>query len=144
MASLHTRLTLPTPPQLQQWLAPLERLPLECDGMTQVVSTLLAREGIAHRAVVGSLAVAGVGTIALHWWIELADGWLCDLRARCWLGDDARVPHGVFEPGTAALYTPRQTCDAVVSPVVFWVLAGAPLEAFGRLCEVVDAGAGKG
>lgn len=69
-------------------LCRLDPLPLECDGMARVLSTLLTRDDVPHQVAIGSLSVNGVGTIDLHWWIELSDGRVCDLRARMWLGSE--------------------------------------------------------
>lgn len=92
-----------------RWLAALDALRLECDGMTRVISSLLQRDGVAHAAMVGRLDVDQVGSIALHHWIELPDGRRIDLRARMWLGNDARVPHGVVPSGhSAARYCGQQ------------------------------------
>ncbi len=35
--------------KLFDWLAPLDQLALECDGLTRVVSALLTREGVEHQ-----------------------------------------------------------------------------------------------
>lgn len=117
--------------KLEDWLLPLETLPLECDGMTRVVSALLEREGMDHRAFIGKLAVRDVGTIDWHAWIDVGDERI-DLRARMWLGDDPRVPHGVFEPTADALYE-GQPFDADIDPVVLQILCGKSLEDFPRL-----------
>lgn len=43
---------------LAKWLAPLDQLPLECDGLSRVISALFVRESIAHRVLAGSVAIA--------------------------------------------------------------------------------------
>ncbi|MFN9475141.1 hypothetical protein [Acidovorax sp.] len=112
-------------------LSRLDPLPLECDGMTRVLSTLLARDEIPHHVVVGSLTVNGAGSIDLHWWIELLDGRVCDLRARMWLGTEDRVPHGCFLPEGQQQYEARSVLEAqALHPGIFAILAGAPMESF--------------
>jgi hypothetical protein len=120
------------------WLAPIDAFPLECDGLTRIVSTLLARDDVEHRVCVGSLDIQGVGLIPLHWWVELGDGRVIDYRARMWLGDGPQTPHGVFLPSAPQQYVsdsdtkPRGTI-AEVSATVFHILAGVPLSTFPRL-----------
>lgn len=112
-------------------LCRLDPLPLECDGMTRVLSTLLTRDEVPHRVAIGSLSVTGVGTIDLHWWIELSDDRVCDLRARMWLGSEDGVPHGCFVPGDRHLYRTRSvTGPQSLHPSVFAILAGAATDSF--------------
>lgn len=72
--------------------------PVECDGFTRLAHTALLREGISHEVRVGSLSENGEpdNGIPLHYWIVLGDGRIVDYKARLWLGEDSRVPHGVF------------------------------------------------
>lgn len=112
---------------LSRWLSPLDVLPLECDGMTRVISALLMREGVVHRACYGALRVPQVGDIGLHCWIQFPDGVVCDFRARMWLGPDA--PHGLFWPKPGVIY---EVDGELVSPVppltIFRVLTGREIE----------------
>ena len=107
----------------------LDSLPLECDGMTRVVSTLLQKEGIGHRVNVGALRIATLGDIAHHWWISFPDGRICDFRARMWLGMNALIPHGIFTPTpqSASWYVSQHNVpmsEVLLSPVIFEVLTG--------------------
>lgn len=111
-------------------LALLDKLPLECDGVSRALSYLLQRDGIAHEVHVGSLAVEGVGRIGLHWWVQLPGGVVCDARAPMWLGRDPRVPHGVFVPQPQHSYRTHDIHFLEFSPIVFWVLTGRPIEDF--------------
>lgn len=88
------------------------------------------REGIEHVIHIGALEVDGVGRIALHWWIELESGQICDARARMWLGDDPRVPHGVFEPRAELRYDGKAVKGFDYSPVMFWILTEKPIDDF--------------
>lgn len=119
--------------QLDEWLAQFDRLPLECDGLTRCISTLMQREGIEHRVLVGSLAIPGVGTIPHHWWIALPDDRLCDFRARMWLGDDPSVPHGLFIPEAHHAYLTAdelQPEQVMLKTSLFAILAGEPMDRF--------------
>lgn len=80
-------------------LTALDDSPLECDGLTYAVSFVLHQAGIKHRCVMGFVKDVDTGNcVAPHVWVELADGWIVDFRLRMWLGDEDRVPHGVFHP----------------------------------------------
>lgn len=119
--------------RIDDYLAVLDELPLECDGLSRVVSTLLQRDEIQHCVHVGSVDVEGVGTIPLHWWIELPDGRLLDLRSRMWLGQDDRVPHGMFIPQNHQTFHSKaevQLASVRLSPVLFCILANRPIDSF--------------
>lgn len=120
---------------LANWLAPMDQLALECDGLTRVISALLVRESIAHTVLAGSVAIENVGTIPMHWWIELADGTVCDFRCRMWLGDDDRVPHGVFKPRDGQHYQARTQITDVASPALFSILADRQIDDFPPLAN---------
>lgn len=113
----------------------LDGLPLQCDGMTRALSLLLMREGVEHVVHIGAMEVAGVGRIGLHWWIALPGGQICDARARMWLGDDMRVPHGVFEPRVGLIYDSRAVQLFDYSPVMFWIVTEKSIDEF-DLCSV--------
>lgn len=113
---------------LQEWLTPLSESPVECDGLTRMACLLLEREGIDHQAHMGSMEVAGVGTIGFHMWIELEEG-VIDFRARMWLGESAEVPHGVFVPGESVTYT-GEPFKAAMPEFLFEVFSGQSLESF--------------
>lgn len=83
--------------ELEAILQCLEDAPLECDGMTYALSFVLSRAGIKHQCKMGYVRDTQTGyCVTPHLWIELADGWFVDFRLRMWLGDDDRIPHGVF------------------------------------------------
>ena len=116
---------------LEAVLQKFDGLPLECDGMTRVVSMYLTHEEIPHTIQCGKLAVQGAGFIPLHYWVAFADGRVCDLRARMWLGNAANVPHGLFLPNDDQMYT--KAAEFRSTPyleVLFYILALAPLEHF--------------
>lgn len=89
-------------------------LPLECDGLTRVLHTLLARAGISHTVFIGGVVhhPTHVGQDP-HLWIDLDDGRRLDCRARMWLGDHPDVPHGLFEPAQF----PAVQYEGIVTPM---------------------------
>lgn len=91
-------------PWFKHWQKMLEPAPLECDGMTRCISTLLHHHHIQHSVHIGALTVDGVGRIPLHWWIVLESREHIDLRARMWLGNHENVPHGLFMPSSEVRY----------------------------------------
>lgn len=120
--------------QLQAWLEPLsDTAQVECDGMTQLVSHLLKKNGVEHVVAGGVLvdlkcindpavsreALCGVS----HWWIELGFGYVVDFRARMWLGQEA--PHGVFVPCERFEYrTERRGLFQLLAEPVLDLMAG--------------------
>lgn len=85
--------------ELALMLGALDDAPLECDGMSYAISVALGRAGIRHRCALGYVRDEQTGNcVAPHLWIVLADGWIVDFRLRMWLGDEDRIPHGVFHP----------------------------------------------
>lgn len=92
---------------LQAWLDPLDSLAqVECDGMSRVVSHLLAKNGIEFVVATGLLVdlqrlndprVSRAESCGVtHVWVELGHGFIVDYRARMWMGPEAQ--HGVFIP----------------------------------------------
>ena len=119
-----------------EMLPAFDALPLECDGLTRVISTLMQRDDVDHRVHVGSVKIEGVGTIPYHWWIVLPDGCICDLRTRMWLGHDERVPHGLFVPQTHHHYQAQSEAKPAsvrLAPSLFHVLTFRPLDGFPTL-----------
>ncbi|MFC6674375.1 hypothetical protein [Marinobacterium aestuariivivens] len=78
----------------------LNDAPLECDGMTYAISVVLTQAGIRHRCLLGYVRDKQTGNNCAPHWIQLADGWIVDFRLRMWLGDEDRIPHGVFHPSS--------------------------------------------
>lgn len=107
--------------QLEALVADLHDAPVECDGITRLVVTRMADAGIAHQAYLGELTTP-VGRIDLHYWVRVA-GWVIDLRARMWLGDQAGVPNGVVEDrGNPWVYEGRPVEVSPVPPALFALL----------------------
>lgn len=118
-------------PERRPILDTLDSLPLECDGLSKVASLLLSRENIAHTLNVGKLNVEDIGQIDWHCWITLEDGKILDLRARMWLGDDERVPHGLFYPARNNVYTTEGYLNInSISPILLSILSGMHMSEF--------------
>jgi hypothetical protein len=93
----------------------LDRCALECDGLTLLISSLLSRAGEAHTRGIGGIVYTLDGrSFAPHLWIDLADGWRIDYRARMWLRERPDVPHGVFRPAG----WPQVAYDGYVAPPI--------------------------
>jgi hypothetical protein len=75
--------------KIKELIEPYIDLPLECDGMTRVISHILNKNKIEHKVKAGD-----IGTI--HMWIEF-DVYIIDYRLRMWLGDSEDIPHGIFK-----------------------------------------------
>lgn len=106
---------------------------LECDGMTRVVSHLLAKAGVAHEVCTGYVSLVNVPrwvkdrTITHHWWAEFSNEsgtFVIDYRARMWLGDHRFVAHGIFKPEKfpSMAYRERQRGTLNVPDFLFDVL----------------------
>lgn len=81
--------------KLSVLLDPLDSAPVECDGMSSLVATLLSKDGVQYQGMAGSIQPAGHSGVIPHFWIEVGD-LVIDYRARMWLGDNPQIPHGVF------------------------------------------------
>lgn len=80
-------------------LSELDDCPLECDGLTRVISLILSRAGIVHEVFAGKVQMEGSSRIVQpHLWIILSDNTMIDFRIRMWMGDQVEVPHGHFDP----------------------------------------------
>lgn len=108
----------------------LHGMPLECDGASQALSQMLLHAGIEHEVHIGSLTVEGSGRIPLHWWVVLADGAVCDIRARMWLGNAPSVPHGVFVPTAVQRYQTKTKRSPEKSAILFSILTSQTLDQF--------------
>lgn len=80
-------------PQLKNLLDDLDAAKVECDAMSRLVVTRLARQHIPYQAMLGQVELDGK-VLSPHFWVE-ADGCVIDYRARQRLGGDERAPHGV-------------------------------------------------
>ncbi|WP_448131373.1 hypothetical protein [Stutzerimonas chloritidismutans] len=94
-------------PQLKDLLDDLDAAKVECDAMSRLVVTRLAKQHIPYRAMLGQVELDGK-VVSPHFWVE-TDGCVIDYRARQRLGGDQRVPHGVVaREAVKAHYQGRQ------------------------------------
>ncbi|QXW20363.1 hypothetical protein KXJ72_17505 (plasmid) [Comamonas aquatica] len=117
--------------RIDAWLKVLDKAPLECDGMTRCISTLMSHAGYTHTVHDGQLEVLGKGKIDRHFWISTQTGEIIDLRARMWLGKHELVPHGKFSPSADQIYTSHAQIDPqrfLLSPTLFYILCFKDLE----------------
>ena len=119
----------------QAALETLDPLPVECDGVSRALSQYLMLKGIEHEMHFGDLEVEPYGRTPLHFWVVLADGSHCDIRARMWLGEDGRVPHGVFQPLAHQRYQSRGVERPPFSPLMFWILTQLDITDFAQQVE---------
>ena len=87
---------------LRELLDELDEANAECDGVTRLVSTVLARNDVEHQVYAGGIlrsSETGGKDLLMdrHFWVECG-ALRIDYRARMWLGDDDCVPHGVHSP----------------------------------------------
>lgn len=77
-----------------------DHLPLECDGITNVIHYHLSRANIDHNVFFGTVSNRVSGQdFSPHYWVEVTvdEGTaIIDYRVRYWLGEDGDTPHGVF------------------------------------------------
>lgn len=94
----------PTIAQLVELTEPYSYCPLECDGLTKVLTTLLQEQAIPHTVYSGTIAPSTIQSKGgiVHQWIEVetADEGrrTLDYRVRQWFGSRSEVPHGIFDP----------------------------------------------
>ena len=108
---------------IRELLDPYDSTPTECDGLTQLCSTVLKKQGISHQPMAGILSYKK-STVPIHLWINLPDGFRIDYRARMWLGQSETIPHGIFKPSDypVVIYEGEPIELEPLSQVVFDVL----------------------
>ena len=92
-----------------------DQLPLECDGMSRLLSHEFYRLGLVYNCYMGEVSNGKDGSnVYPHFWVELpvmgVEPLFVDLRLRMWLGDREDVPHGIFleKEYPHILYTNKQ------------------------------------
>lgn len=109
---------------VEKLVAPYVDLPLECDGMTRVVSYLLTADGIPHDVYLGGITVPGKGTFAPHFWIVLRNEDIVDFRSRMWFDNDPTIPQGVFTPDETKVLYSGEKVQMRADKILFRVLTG--------------------
>ena len=111
--------------QALHWLESNEgNFNLECDGMSRVVSYVLAQQGIKHKRVHGR---AIKGKNIYHEWVDLENGFIIDYRLRMWFGEN--VHHGYVAPDNTSgvIYDPMSESPVVFNEELFLILTnGTP------------------
>src|SRR4051794_15248877 len=110
---------------MKELLEQYDECPLECDGLTRVLATILTKEGIEHTCFVGAVMDSRTRRGSqLHFWIELSDGRTVDYRARMWMGEREDIPHGIFNKADYPhiIYSGEQTLIVPLSPAMFEIL----------------------
>jgi len=112
--------------KIKTLLEPYIDLPLECDGLTKVLSHILTKNDIEHIVHEGFLTGPRDGI--WHTWIELPNGYYVDYRARMWQGESRIIPHGIFRPQlfTAVTYSINETMLLSVPDTIFEILTFKP------------------
>jgi len=98
------------------------KLPLECDGLTKVISYILTKHNIKHIVCIGNLIIDNKSI--LHYWIELPNKDIIDYRARMWFGNNNTIPNGIFNPTKYknAKYVANKKLNLKVSEFIFKIL----------------------
>lgn len=106
--------------KIDSLLDKFDNLPLECDGLTRVLHTVMVKEGYGHLVLMGTITLGEI-SFTPHFWIEITNNRIIDYRARMWLGPEA--PHGIFDRDeTQAKYEGRIINMAPLDDPVFSAL----------------------
>lgn len=72
---------------------------LECDGLSRILHSVLADEGVEHKVFVGAVRHCPTQReVPVHFWIDLDSGLRIDYRLQMWLRESSDIPHGIFNP----------------------------------------------
>ena len=109
--------------KIKDLLDPYDSSQTECDGMTRICHTILTQHYVEHQPMMGTLTF-NKQHIKPHFWIDLPSGNRIDYRARMWLNNSAKVPHGVFHPSDFpnVIYKGRLVELELLSPIIFKIM----------------------
>lgn len=109
--------------KIEKLLSKYIKLPLECDGLTKVISYILDKNNINHKICIGNLS-DDEGNGILHYWVELPNKNIIDYKARMWLGNSKKIPNGIFNPKNYknVKYTCNKKVNSNVSDMIFQIL----------------------
>lgn len=109
--------------RIEQLLAPLDQIALECDGFCRCASFVLTRAGIDHVVWTGSATFNGKALPpSIHCWIRADELWI-DYRLKMWLGPEA--PHGVHDAQPVGMeYTGAPALDFRADSTMYQILTG--------------------
>jgi hypothetical protein len=114
---------------IRKLLEPYLQLPLECDGMTRVITYLLDEKKIPHSVFLGAIQVRGgngKGRFAPHYWIRLETDEIVDFRSRMWFDGDESIPQGIFKEDGKTISYVGVEINFPVSKEVFQILINTP------------------
>lgn len=119
----------------------LDSCKLEGDAMTWCVSHALIDARVPHVCMCGLVRYQPTpSNRSPHYWIELPDDWIVDLRLRMWFEWVKDVPHGVFHPQleSAWLYAgqpipPRRIGRGVLDIMTEGIIAQVKVPALGSM-----------
>jgi len=111
--------------KIEKMLSKYIELPLECDGLTRVISYILDKNNIKHKVCVGNLS-DNKGNEILHYWVELPSKKIIDYRAQMWLGKKKNIPNGIFNPKDYkdVRYSCEKKIKLNVNDIIFSILTG--------------------
>lgn len=112
--------------RVEEILAPLDQIPLECDGFCRCASYLLTKYGVEHEVWTGTAFFHDEEILpGLHYWIRVDDLWV-DYRLRMWFGPDA--PHGVHETKPVGMeYKGHPVSGFAANEMIYKILTGGML-----------------
>jgi len=109
---------------LENLLAKYDKISLECDGLTRVISYILNENKINHKTMCGFVNFCmpneSPQVISPHYWITI-DERIIDYRLRMWLGNYNYVPHGIFIKNKNIDYF-GQPINLVMNKTIFDIL----------------------
>lgn len=86
--------------ELEYLLNPYYRAGLDCDGQSRVFHYILTENAVLHQLYFGFIEEKKMHVgFDPHMWIAIMTNSgkiIIDYKARKWLGQDERIPHGVF------------------------------------------------
>ena len=111
--------------KIEKMLSKYINLPLECDGLARVITYVLEKNNIKHKACIGKLSDSK-GNEILHYWIELPNKKIIDYRAQMWLGKKKNIPNGIFDPEDYkdVKYECKKKIRLNVNDMIFQILTG--------------------
>ena len=111
--------------KIEKTLLKYTKLPLECDGLTRVISYILSKNNIKHKVCIGNLSDNEENEI-IHYWIELSNKKIIDYRAQMWLGEKKNIPNGIFDPEDYkdVKYECKKKIRLNVNDMIFQILTG--------------------
>lgn len=80
---------------IEKLIEPYLHYPVECDGMTHIIHSVLTTNNIVHQVYRGRVTVSERSII--HFWVEIEDK-IIDYRLQMWFPKQPGLPTGIFKP----------------------------------------------